>query len=73
MPRPGPGIGRRNESRNKSCLKEDPTPRPNFSREEQKVLKELRVDNNRVVLPADKGYVWLSWIKRSTLKMQKNY
>ena len=30
-------------------------PRPNITREEQKALKELREDNTRVVLTADKG------------------
>ena len=34
--------------------KEDSTPRPNITREEQKTLKELREDNTRVVLTADK-------------------
>ena len=54
MPRTGPGRSR-TKSRGKSCPKEDSTPRPNISREEQKALKELRQDDTRVVLTADKG------------------
>ena len=56
MPMTGSGKNnRRTKSRGKSCLKEDSTPRPNISREEQKALKELRQDDTRVVLTADKG------------------
>ena len=39
----------------KAVLKKIQPPRPNISREEQKALKELRKDNTRIVLTADKG------------------
>ena len=39
----------------KTVIKKIQTPRPNISREEQKALKELRKDNTRVILTADKG------------------
>ena len=42
----------------KAVIKKIQPPRPNITREEQKALKELREDNNRVVLTAHKGYVW---------------
>ena len=55
----------------KAVLKKIQLSRPNISREEQKALKELREDNTRVFLTADKGYVWLLWIKSTSRK--QNY
>ena len=39
----------------KAVIKKIQPPRPNISREEQKTLKELREDNTRMILTADKG------------------
>ena len=39
----------------KEILKKTHTPKPNISREEQKVIEKLRKDDTRIVLTADKG------------------
>ena len=38
-----------------AVIKKIQPPRPNINREEQKALKELREDNTRIVLTADRG------------------
>ena len=55
MPEFDPGRGWQDESRNKSCHQEKSPPRPNIIREEQRALRELKKDDTRVILTADKG------------------
>ena len=57
----------------KADLKKIQPPRPNISREEQKALKELREDNTRVVLTADKGVCLVAMDREEYIKKQKNY
>ena len=39
----------------KAAIKRSHPPRPNITREEQKALRELKKDDTRVILTADKG------------------
>ena len=52
----------------KAVLKKIQSPRPNITREEQKALKELRKDNTRVVLTADKGMCLVVMDKEEYIK-----
>ena len=49
------GGGRRAERRSEAILKKAQAPRSNITKEEHEALKELKNDNNRMVLTADKG------------------
>ena len=55
LPKSWPGRGRGTIRRGEGCYKEDSPPRSYITRVEQKVLKELREDNMRIVLTEDKG------------------
>ena len=55
LPKSYPGRGRGTACLGEGCYKEDPPPRHNITREEQKALIELREDNIRIILTADKG------------------
>ena len=49
-------------------LRRTKPPKSNISREEKKALKELRADQDRMVLTADKVWPWWLWTRRSIRK-----
>ena len=55
MPKVSEGGDRRIWRRGQGCLKEDTTPQSNITIEEHKAVAELRKDNNRMTLTAEKG------------------
>ena len=52
----------------KAVLKKIQPPRPNISTDEQRTLKELKKDNNRVILTADKGVCLVVMDKEEYIK-----
>ena len=52
-------------------LRKAKPPKSNISREEKKALKELREDQDRMVLTADKGVALVSWTERSIRKNRR--
>ena len=65
--------GRGTACRDVGCYKEDSTPWPNITREEQKALQELIEDNTKVVLTADKGVCFVVMDKEEYIKKAKSY
>ena len=55
MPKASEGGSRRIVRRGEGCSQEDTTHRSNITIEEHKAVAELRKDNNRMILTADKG------------------
>ena len=52
----------------KAVIKKIQPPRPNITRQEQKALKELREDHNRVILTSDKGVCLVVMDKEEYIK-----
>ena len=55
MPKVSEEGGRRILRRGQGCSQEDTTPRSNITTEEHTAVAEVRKDNNRMILTADKG------------------
>ena len=55
MAKTGKRWSRRAEGRGEKHPEEGPPPKPNITREEQKVIENLRKDDTRIVLTTDKG------------------
>ena len=47
----------------KAILKNIRPPKPNISKREEKAIQELRKDQGKIILTADKGWPWLCWRK----------
>ena len=55
LPKHGPGEAEELRAEVKAVIKKIHPPKTNITKEEQKAMNELRKDNNRVILTADKG------------------
>ena len=57
----------------KSLLKRNHKIKPNIPKDEYQALKEMKKDNTRMELTADKGCPWWWWTGKTTYRNQKNY
>ena len=73
MPKTRAGVADELRGRVKTILKKVRTPRKNITKEECMAIGELKMDNNRLILTADKGVALVVMDKEDYSKKQRNY